>query len=108
MDINCTSCQDVRFSAPATTHCYRRRFSLVVMKCFIFSFAIIWLLQLVRASEYVELEPIPRHLWDKSIQKRDDAAQAAEPANITLGDHEQVLWTNPPNSELCHPCLNSS
>ena len=46
-------------------------------------------------TDYVDLEPIPRHLWDPelaelgpNLERRDDV-----PANVTLSDHEQMLWS---------------
>jgi hypothetical protein len=48
-------------------------------------------------AEPVVLEPVPRHLWDYSLlQKRQDVSES-EPANVTLTDYEQLVWTTPPN-----------
>ncbi|GAB1320981.1 hypothetical protein MFIFM68171_11191 [Madurella fahalii] len=61
------------------------------MKIFHFIALSTWLSQDVYASgDEVVLEPVPRHLWDTSIHRRDDAT---EPANVTLGDYEQLLWS---------------
>jgi len=49
----------------------------------------------IATTDYVDLEPVPRHLWDpelislnSDLSKRDDAE-----ANVTLSDHEQMLWS---------------
>ncbi|KAF2748758.1 hypothetical protein M011DRAFT_457470 [Sporormia fimetaria CBS 119925] len=50
------------------------------------------------AIEHVELVPIPRQEWDPALQhigKRQNAPAANTPVNITLQDHEQILWTSP-------------
>ncbi|KAH8816950.1 hypothetical protein F5884DRAFT_665295 [Xylogone sp. PMI_703] len=50
----------------------------------------LWLLQLATAVESPHvLEPLPRHLWDRSIISRDDAA-----ASLSLQNQEQFLWTS--------------
>jgi len=51
------------------------------------------------AEEVEELVPVPRHAWDRAIQKRQAIPAAEASANVTLQDHEQLLWTTPP-SEL--------
>ena len=59
--------------------------------------AILWLFQLVTAIEYIDLEPVPRHLWDTSLQKRQSAD---EPANVTLSNQEKVMFHTPPHGKF--------
>jgi hypothetical protein len=70
------------------------------MRAFLLVAATAGLCQAVQGSgDFVDLEPVPRYLWDPNVahQKRDGSAQ--EP-NVTLGDHEQMLWSTG-NREIC-------
>jgi hypothetical protein len=63
------------------------------MRALLFVAAIAAVCKAVLASgDFVELEPVPRYLWDPNVahQKRDGSSQEAI---VTLGDHEQLLWS---------------
>ncbi|KAF1810764.1 hypothetical protein P152DRAFT_515569 [Eremomyces bilateralis CBS 781.70] len=66
------------------------------MRALYFSFAILWLSQLVSAAGEIDLVPLPRHLWDHTMRigRRDETTQAA---NVTLVDYEEMQWTSPPH-----------
>jgi hypothetical protein len=63
------------------------------MRRFLFSFALLWLCSAAVAAianELIDLEPLPRHVWDKdALRKRQDAA-----GSVMLQDHEQFMWTS--------------
>ncbi|GES64964.1 hypothetical protein ATEIFO6365_0009045900 [Aspergillus terreus] len=62
------------------------------MKRHLLSLAILWLAGLVSAAsnEFIDLHPLPRHVWDMDhLSKRDDAAQS-----VGLQDHEKFMWAS--------------
>jgi hypothetical protein len=71
------------------------------MKTLVIFSAIVWLAQLCTALEYVDLEPVPRYLWDESVPNPENVQilqdDAADNANLTLGDHEQMMFHSPPH-----------
>jgi hypothetical protein len=63
------------------------------MRALLLASAFAGLCRTVYASQdFIDLEPVSRHLWDPNImiEKRDDATHEA---NVTLTDHEQTLWS---------------
>lgn len=62
------------------------------MKRHLLSLAILWLVGLVSAAsnEFIDLHPLPRHVWDMDhLSKRDDAVQS-----VGLQDHEKFMWAS--------------
>lgn len=74
----------------------------------LFAFVLPSLLCSATATEEVEeLIFVPRHEWDHGLQKRQSVPNAEAPANVTLQDHEQLLWTTPPSeSTLEHEVIH--
>lgn len=72
------------------------------MRRFMYPLAILWLLlfSLVIAIDnpLVELEPVPRNVWDTGFDKRDNNSSP-----VALLDHETFVWSSSNSMSLHFP-----